>query len=70
MYEIMTPHKAALRIWSHMKNDPHPKLIARYWMEGRHIPEGTFNEFVHELKGMGACIHKFAPDKSVVVSGY
>lgn len=69
MYEIMTPHKAALRIWSHMKNDPHPKLIARYWMEGRHIPEGSFNEFVHELKSMGACIHKFRPDKSVVVSG-
>lgn len=70
MYKIETPHKAALTIWHKIKNDPHHKLIAAYWMEGRHIPEGTFNEFVHELKSMGACIHKFTPDKSVVVSGY
>ena len=66
----MTPHKAALRVWSHIKNDPHPKLIVCCWMEGRHIPDGTFNEFVRELKSMGACIHKFAPDRSVTVSGY
>ena len=66
----MTPHKAALRIWSHTKNDPQHKLIACHWMEGRHIPEGTFDEFVHELKGMGACIIKYRPGKSVIVSGY
>lgn len=70
MYEIMTPHKAALRVWHKIKNDPHHKLIMCSWMEGRHIPEGTFNEFVHELKGMGACIHKFTPGRSVIVSGY
>ena len=69
-YEVMTPHKAALRTWSKIKNDPQPKMIARWWMEGRHIPEGTFNEYVHELKGMGACIDKFRPGMSVIVSGY
>ena len=70
MYEIMTPHKAALTIWHKTKNDPHHKLICCSWMEGRHIPDGTFNEFVNELKGMGACIHKFTPGRSVIISGY
>lgn len=70
MYEIMAPRKAALVIWHKIKNDPHHKLIYRFWMEGRHIPDGTFNDFVKELKDMGACIHKFEPGRSVVVSGY
>lgn len=68
-YEIMSPRKAALRTWSKIKNDPQQKLIARYWMEGRHIPDDTFDEYVHELKGMGACIHKYSRT-SVIVSGY
>ena len=68
MAQVMTAHDAAKRIY--------PKLdkarcftIFRSQVEGRWIPEGTFNEFVHELKSFGICIDKFAPNKMVTVTG-
>lgn len=69
-YEILEPREAALRMWQKLRNDPQPIVIPSVWMEGRHIPDGTFNEFVHELKGMGACIMSFSPGKEVRVCGW
>lgn len=70
MYEPVTPHKAALRVYHKIRNDPQPRLFMAHWIEGKAIPEGTFNEFVHECKGMGLCIHKYVAGRSVTMSGY
>jgi len=67
-YEILTPHEAAKRMHPHLDRERH-FTICRGHMEGRHIPEGTFNEFVHELKGFGLCIDEFVPNKRVMVTG-
>ena len=66
-FEMLGVHECALRVWECMRHDYMEFTIKREYVEGRYIPEGAFNEFVHELKGMGACISKFAPSKYVTI---
>jgi len=70
MYEPVTPRKYALDVYHRYGNDPQQRIFTAGAIEGKHIPKGTFNEWVHECKSMGMCIHKFAQGKSVVISGY
>jgi hypothetical protein len=66
-FEMLGVHDCALRVWKCMRHDYMEFTIRSEYVEGRYIPEGKFNEFVHELKGMGACISKFAPGKYVTI---
>ncbi len=66
---MMTPREAALKVYRHKRNDKQPSMIYVEWLEGKYIPVGTFNEFVHEAKGMGLCIISFRPGKSVQLAG-
>lgn len=66
---MLDVHEAALRFYRRMRNDRQPLWVPVQWMEGRHIPYGTFDEWVHEVKGMGLCIMKYRQGKAVLICG-
>lgn len=66
---IMTPHDAATVVSRKMANDPQPLAFSATIMEGRHIPVGTFDDFIRECEGLGLLIHSYWVNETAVISG-
>ena len=65
----MTPYEAAIRANRSMSCDPQQRAFTAEGMEGRHIPAGTFDEFVGECRMMGLCVHSHRKGKTAIISG-
>ena len=66
---IMTPHDAAKVVKGKMGNEPQPLSFSASVMEGRHIPNGTFDEFVRECEGLGLLVHSYWLNETAIISG-
>ena len=67
--KIMTPRDAAKVVKGKMGNDPQPLSFSASVMEGRHIPNGTFDEFVCECIELGLLVHSYWVNETAVISG-
>lgn len=66
---MMTEYEAARRVYERMGRDPKPETFCAGVMEGRHIPEGTFDGFVRECEAMGMRVHSYWLNEMAVISG-
>lgn len=66
---IMPAKEAAGIVKAKMGNDPQPKGFTAAGMEGRHIPEGTFDEFVRECQSLGMVVHSYWLNETAIISG-
>lgn len=67
--KIMAPHEAAKVVKSNMGNDPHPLTFSASIMEGKYIPEGTFDDFVYECIDLGMVVHSYWVNETAIISG-
>ena len=66
---IMEPKDAAMVVRAKMQNDPQPLQFSATIMEGRHIPEGTFDDFVTECQKAGLIVHSYWLNELAIISG-
>ena len=65
--EIMTPHDAAVAVKREMADSPRPRSFSAVVMEGLHIPDDTFDDFVRECQRLGLTVHTYWLNECAVI---
>lgn len=66
---VMSAEEAARVVKTKMGNDPQPKGFTAIGMEGIHIPDGTFDDFVRECERLGMVVHSYWFNETAIISG-